>query len=72
MFEPDSRFFNENGSINLEAATAAGRDARSEALVAGLNTISHMMATMFQGTQRAVVHCYTRLSSSPAVQEETA
>jgi hypothetical protein len=71
MYEPDRRFFNEDGSVNIELATAAGREARSQALFEGFSLAGDTVVCLFRSVRRAIASLYSRTVSSRMFQNET-
>ena len=72
MYELDTRFSNEDGSVNIEVAMAAGRKACSQDLLEGFSIVGDAAVQLFQSARRATASLYTRISSSRAFQSKTA
>ena len=72
MYELDKRFFDEDGSVNVEAAMAAGRKAHSHHLFEGFGLVGDTAVQLFRCARRAAASLYTRISSSRAFQSKTA
>lgn len=72
MYELDKRFFNEDGSFNIEVAMEAGRKARCQGLSEGFSVLGDMAVQLFQSARRATAGLHARISSSRAFQGKTA
>jgi hypothetical protein len=72
MFELDQRFFNNDGSVNVEAAMTAGRKARAEGLPEGCGIVRDAVAQLILSLWRAVAGSCTRISPSRVFRDRTA
>ena len=72
MYEIDPKFFNENGSINYEAAMAEGRKGRSRVAYEGCGLIRDAAVQLFRNARHMVSDLYARVSSSRTLQNKAA
>ena len=72
MYELDQKFFNKDGSFDVEAAMAAGRKARAEGLPEGFGIVRDAAAELIRNLWRTAADFCTRVSSSRAFQDRTA
>lgn len=72
MYELDQKLFNNDGSINIEAAMEAGRKARAQDLSEGCGVVRDAVAQLILTLWRTVSGSYTRISSSRMFRDRTA
>ncbi len=72
MYETDRRFFNADGSVNIEVAMAAGRKARAQDLSEGFSIVGDTAVRLFQSAWRATASFCARISSARGFQSKTA
>ena len=72
MPQVDPRFLNEDGSIDVESAMAAGRKAHAEAVHEGWSVARKNAVGVLRDVRRMVLSLRARVSSSRAVQKKAA
>ena len=70
MYEIDPRFFNEDSSINVEVAMAAGHKARSQAAGEGYQAFREAAAKLFRSVRHGTLDLRARVASSAALQNK--
>ena len=71
MYELDRMFFHKDGSFNVEAAMAAGHEARARELSEGCGIARDAVVQLILSLWRAAVSCCARIASRRAVQDRT-